>query len=115
VVCATILRVKCLHVCNTMITPLWHAQSDVVGPRRGSSAKDESMDYDVMSDQEWEPEAEDGEDIVVRRMPAMTGNNALYAAEFLLRDTEHQHWTTSRNPDDGTPAYNGLQFATSSY
>ena len=24
------------------------------------------MDYDVMSDQEWEPEEEDGEDIMVR-------------------------------------------------
>ena len=43
------------------------ACSDVVGPRRGASAKDESITYDVMSDQEWEPEDEDGEDIMVRR------------------------------------------------
>ncbi len=27
------------------------------------------MDYDIMSDQEWEPEAEDGEDIMVTYMP----------------------------------------------
>ena len=26
---------------------------------------DEALDYDVMSDQDWEPEAEDGEDLMV--------------------------------------------------
>ena len=32
------------------------------------------MDYDVMSDQEWEPEAEDGEDIMVRQVSALKPN-----------------------------------------
>ena len=42
----------CVHI---MTISCCHRYSHIVGPRRGAYAKDPSMDYEVMSDQEWTP------------------------------------------------------------